>query len=130
MPSFSRKSNEIVNTCTAGSQAILREAIKHFDFSVIWGHRGEDDQNEAFDAGASRNRWPTSKHNKYPSRAFDIVPYPEGYGADYGRFYEMATYIYAAASKLGIPIEWGGHWISYTGKGHNDRDWAHFNLRE
>jgi hypothetical protein len=39
---------------------------------------------------------------------------------------EMATYVFAAASKLGVPIRWGGHWKNYTGRGFYDRDWAHF----
>lgn len=105
---------------------VLNEAIKHFDFAVVWGHRGEADQTRAFRAGLSRNPFPTSKHNSLPSKAFDIVPYPEGYEASYERFYEMATYVFAAASKLGVKIRWGGHWKNYTGKGDNDRDWAHF----
>jgi hypothetical protein len=83
-------------------------------------------QNLAYSTGSSRNRWPTSKHNAYPSNAFDIVPYPAMYDATYKQFFEMATYILAAAVKLGVPIRWGGHWKNYTGRGENDRDWAHF----
>jgi hypothetical protein len=48
------------------------------------------------------------------------------YDATYKQFFEMATYILAAAVKLGVPIRWGGHWKNYTGRGENDRDWAHF----
>lgn len=126
MPSFGRKSKERRNTCERDLQEILDEAIQHFDFTIIWGHRDMAEQNKAFNEGNSRNRWPTSKHNAYPSQAFDIVPYPEGYEASYERFYAMATYIFAAAVRRGIRIEWGGHWKNYTGKGENDRDWAHF----
>jgi len=90
------------------------------------GGTGIWEQNRAFNDGNSRNRWPTSKHNKYPAKAFDIVPYPGEYEASYERFFELATYILAAASARGIAIEWGGHWKNYTGQGDNDRDWAHF----
>jgi len=59
----------------------------------------------------------------------DIVPWPTQYD-DLAKFYELATYMYAAADKLGVSLEWGGHWKNYTGKGHNDRDWAHWELRK
>jgi hypothetical protein len=113
----------------AASAAILAPimgAIKHIDFSIVWGHRDMEAQNLAYSTGSSRNRWPTSKHNVYPANAFDIVPYPAMYGATYKQFFEMATYVFAAASKLGVPIRWGGHWKNYTGRGFYDRDWAHF----
>lgn len=85
-----------------------------------------EEQNTAFKNGRSRNRWPTSKHNAFPSKAVDIVPFPGGYEASPEKFYELATYVLAAASEKGISLEWGGHWKNYTGKGDNDRDWAHF----
>jgi len=128
VPSLGKKSKERRDTCDQELQDVLNEAIKHFDFSIIWGHRGMFDQHEAFRTGQSRNRWPTSRHNKFPSKAFDIVPYPEGYDAEYTRFFEMASYILGAASRLGVPLIWGGHWKNYTGNGENDRDWSHFEL--
>jgi len=109
-------------------QEVLNEAIKHFDFSIVWGHRGMEDQNEAFRSGNSKLRWPLSKHNALPSRAVDIVPYPNGYDASYAEFYELATYVLGAASALGVPLRWGGHWKNYTGRGENDRDWAHYEI--
>lgn len=126
MPSFGSKSRVRRDTCHLECKEVLDEAIKYVDFSIIWGHRGMEEQNTAYTEGKSRNRWPTSKHNASPANAFDIVPYPEGYEASYERFYEMATYILAAASRRGIGIRWGGHWKNYTGQGDNDRDWAHF----
>ncbi len=126
MPSFGSKSRARRDTCHFDLKEVLDEAIKHFNFSIIWGHRGQVDQNKAVREGQSKLRWPASKHNAVPSNAFDIVPYPEGYTASYERFYEMATYILAAAAEQGIGIRWGGHWKNYTGKGEYDRDWAHF----
>ena len=130
MPQFGKSSREKRNTCDAELQKILDEAIKHIDFTVVWGHRDMEEQNRAYNDGHSRNRWPTSKHNSYPARAFDIVPYPQGYDATYAQFFELATYILASASALGVRLEWGGHWKNYTGKGSNDRDWAHFEKRQ
>ena len=128
MPAFGTKSKIALNTLAPELQEILNEAIKHTDFSIIWGHRDMEAQNRAFMDGKSQKRWPASKHNAWPSNAVDIVPYPGGYRASVTEFYEMATYIYQAASKEHIPIRWGGHWKNYTGKGELDRDWSHFEL--
>lgn len=128
MPHFGPKSKEHLVTIDKELQDVLNEAIKHIDFSIIWGHRDMDAQNSAFQEGRSRNRWPTSKHNAYPAIAVDIVPYPGMYDASYSRFFELATYVMAAACKQGVHLRWGGHWKNYTGRGEYDRDWAHFEL--
>ena len=46
------------------------------DFAIICGHRGENEQNAAFAAGRSKVKYPYSKHNMKPARAYDRVPYP------------------------------------------------------
>ena len=46
------------------------------DHSIIEGHRGEFEQNAAFDRGSSKLRWPDSRHNSIPSTALDMQPYP------------------------------------------------------
>ena len=76
MPEFGKRSEECLESCDPRIQEVLREAIKHYDFAVIKGHRGEDEQNEAFDTGNSKLRFPQSKHNKHPAQAVDVVPYP------------------------------------------------------
>lgn len=128
MPTFGKISKQRLVGVSLDLRAILDEAIKYTDFSVIWGHRDMQAQNEAFSDGRSHKRWPTSKHNAWPSHAVDIVPYPGGYDSSIKEFYEMATYIYQAASQEQTPIRWGGHWKNYTGKGELDRDWSHFEL--
>ena len=62
MPSFGRDSKRILATCHPKIQIILHEVIKHFDCTVIRGHRGKAAQNEAFRTGASKKPWPTSLH--------------------------------------------------------------------
>ncbi len=39
---------------------------------VSWTFRSEQEQNEAHKRGASRLKWPDSKHNKKPSLAMDL----------------------------------------------------------
>jgi len=123
MPSFGVNSRKHRDTCDSELIAILDEAIKHTDFSVIWGYRDMEAQNKAFNEGNSKLRFPKSKHNHLPARAFDVIPYPDGFGASTAEFYKMATYVLAAASALGVPLRWGGHWTTFS-------DLAHFELME
>ena len=122
MPSFGKQSKKHRDTCHADLRRVLDEAIKHYDFSCIWGHRGKEDQDKFFELGTSTVKWPNSKHNANPSNAFDVIPYPDGFNAPDEEFYKLATHILAAASKLGVRLRWGGHWRSF-------RDMAHFELR-
>jgi peptidoglycan L-alanyl-D-glutamate endopeptidase CwlK len=121
MSSFGTRSTERLLTCDPKIQRVLYEAIKHYDFSVVWGHRGQKAQDKAFALGHSKLKWPNSNHNGMPSRAVDVVPYPDGFKNDDTEFYVMATYILAAAAQEGVKLKWGGHWKSF-------RDLAHFEL--
>lgn len=121
MPSFGAKSKACLDTCHPLIQEVLNEAIKHTDFSCIWGHRNEHDQNTAFREGNSQVQWPNSKHNTTPSRAVDIIPYPGGFSNTDEAFFKMATYVYRAAALRGVQLRWGGHW-------RNFKDLAHFEL--
>ena len=121
MPSFGENSNKHRATCDPALRSVLDEAIKHYDFSVIWGHRGKEDQNAVFASGDSMLPWPKSEHNTLPSRAFDVIPYPDGFRASDQEFYKLATYIFRAATTCGVRIKWGGHWRSFP-------DLAHYQL--
>lgn len=123
MPSFGRKSREVLHTCDERLQNILNEAIKHYDFSVVHGYRNMEEQNTLFNQGFSKLRWPLSKHNSYPSRAVDIVPFPGGWENPNAFFDRMATFVLAEASRQGVRLEWGGHWRSFP-------DYAHFELKD
>lgn len=104
-------------------QEVMNEAIKHFDFSIIDGHRDMEAQNKYFNDGVSQVRWPNSKHNSFPSRAVDIVPYPGGFDNPNSTFDRMATYVLQAANDLGVRLDWGGHW-------KNLQDYPHFELKD
>ena len=87
----------------------METAILHYDFTVICGYRDEVDQNAAFNSGHSRVKFPNSHHNKYPSRAIDIAPWPIDWD-DTISFYKQAAYILEVAGQLGIKLRWGGNW--------------------
>lgn len=109
MPSFSNLSASRLATCDERLKSLLYEAIKQVDFSVLCGHRGEDEQNEAFRLKRSTKQWPDSKHNVLPSIAVDIAPYPVDWN-DTARFARLAGYIERIAHEQGVAIRWGGDW--------------------
>lgn len=121
MPSYGTRSLRCVAECHPKLQLVLNETIKHYDSSCIWGYRDRKTQDAAYADGYSQLRWPRSKHNRKPSRAFDLIPYPNGFKATTLQFYIQATHVLRAASKVGVSIKWGGHWRSL-------KDLAHFEL--
>ena len=109
MPKFSQRSLARLETCHPDLQEICKRAILLYDFSVLEGHRGAEAQNAAFDAGKSKLRFPRSKHNKSPSLAVDIAPYPIDWH-DHKRFYYLAGIMTAIASGMSVRLRWGGDW--------------------
>ena len=77
MPKFGKGSLNSLNTVHPKLIKVAYEVIKEYDHSVIWGHRDEIQQNIAFEKGHSKLVWPDSKHNKKPSVAIDVIPYPK-----------------------------------------------------
>jgi hypothetical protein len=107
MPKFSESSLRHLEQCHPHLQQVAHEAIKHFDFKVICGHRGKAEQDKAFREKKSKVRWPDSKHNKNPSKAFDAVPVPLDWD-DIDSFREMAAAMKDAAKRVHVSIRWGG----------------------
>lgn len=103
MPSFSKRSLNNLSQCHEDLQKIAHELIKEMDVVVICGHRGEKAQNEAFKKGTSKLRWPKSKHNKTPSLAMDVCPYPIDWEKR-ARFLEMRERMRAIAKRLNVKV--------------------------
>ena len=116
MPKFGKRSRENLSTCHPDLQTLFNEVVKHYDCSVLCGHRGEEDQNKAYYEGRSKLKFPQSKHNKQPSVAVDVVPWfinkPNIRWNDKSKFYEFAGFVQGVASQLDIGIRWGGNWDS------------------
>ena len=129
MPRFSKRSLDNLATCNPLLKLIAEEAIEYVDFSVIWGHRPKDKQDTFFREGYSDLKWPLSKHNRWPSRAVDIVPWPVNWD-DRERFFFLAGTILAIAKRRGIPLRWGGAWNGDFNTGEQRDDLAHFELLE
>ena len=113
MPSFSKASLAQLGTADERLQRVMRRAIQHFDFTVLEGHRGEQAQNEAHAKGLSKLRWPQGAHNKSPSRAVDVAPYPIDWRdttAAHERFAYLAGVVKVCAAEEGVKVRWGGDW--------------------
>ncbi len=129
MPMFSKRSLARLETCDHRLQIVMKRAIARFDFTVLCGHRSKQEQNDAYERGASKLQWPNSKHNKTPSLAVDVAPFPIDWD-DLGRFREMARIIMEEADKAGIKLRWGGD-FNMNGK-PDDKfvDMPHFEINE
>ena len=75
MPQFGRRSKEQLSSCHADLQKLFNEVIKHYDCTILEGHRSNEDQLKAFNAGKSRIK-SGGKHNQLPSLAADVAPWP------------------------------------------------------
>lgn len=127
MPSFSKSSNDKLDSCDPLLQKLFREIIKHYDCTIICGHRGEKEQNDAFMKGFSKLRFPKSNHNFTPSRAVDVMPYPVNWN-DKSRHLHFAGYVQATADRLGIKVRWGGNFDGDSNLNNGFLDRPHWEL--
>lgn len=113
MPRFSIKSDDRLNTCHPLLQELFREVVKDTDCAIIEGHRVRRRQNQLYQQGKSKVKWPDGKHNRMLSEAADVAPYLEKVGIPWGdsdQFYFFAGKVKAKADELGIKVRWGGDW--------------------
>ena len=82
-----KSSRDKLSTCHVELQDLIQEVAAGVDqgdlayagihdITVLCGHRGEQEQNEAVANGASETPWPRSKHNRLPSDAVDVSHHP------------------------------------------------------
>jgi peptidoglycan L-alanyl-D-glutamate endopeptidase CwlK len=133
MPKFGLASTTQRDTLHPGLQAALDDVIIWLDFSVREGHRTDDRQTLLFLSGRSKARAGESKHNRKPSWAVDVYPYPltkaefeefiahgKNAGPIFARFSGLAHAIMQAARKgyicpetgrrKYVELRWGGDW--------------------
>lgn len=134
MPKFSQLSASRLATCDQRLQNLMNEVIKRIDISILCGHRGEDEQNEAWRTGRSTKKWPGSKHNHMPSKAVDVAPYFPDVKIDWDdlpAFARVAGYIQRVADEQGVKIRWGGDW-DQDGRTADEKfiDMPHFEMMD
>ena len=109
MPKFGRKSRERLKTCDEKLQKVFNEVIKHVDCSVLEGHRSKDRQNKLYEEGKTKVKYPNGRHNRQPSSAVDVTPYPVDW-KDRERQTLFAGFVIGVASQMDIKLRWGGDW--------------------
>ena len=130
MPLFSTASQAKLDTCDKRLQKIFQEVVKHYDCTVIEGHRSEEKQNEYYRTGKSKVRYPSGKHNSTPSLAVDVAPCPIDWG-DVRRFDHFAGFVQAVALSQGVTLRWGGDWnMNLDFKDQTFNDLPHFEIME
>ena len=144
MAVLSQKSKDKLSTCHPDIQKVILEAVKQFDFTVLYGTRTVDEQFELYKQGRtlSNGVWvktgrtvteldgkvKKSKHNSTPSLAVDLAPYPIDWN-NIQRFKDMAKVVLACAKNLGVDLVWGADWDSDGDiEEHKFKDYPHFQL--
>lgn len=145
MPKFGNASKQRLATCHPDLQAVMNEAIKYIDFSVVEGYRTTEEQEKYVKTGKSKTL--NSKHllrycpeygGQY-SYAVDVVPYfsttPHTDFNDREEFCFLAGVILSTAKrlkeegKIKSAIRWGGKWDSARIKGNKFFDGPHFEIK-
>jgi|TARA_B100001964_G_C13714185_1_gene371644 peptidoglycan L-alanyl-D-glutamate endopeptidase CwlK len=130
MPRFGSRSINRIKTCDQRLQELFYEVVKHFDCTIIEGHRGEERQNKAYNDGKSKVKYPNGKHNQFPSVAVDVAPYPIDW-SDRDRFHYFGGFVLGVAKQKGLNIRWGGDWNQDTQtKDNKFDDLVHFEIKE
>lgn len=106
---FGKKSTERLKECDLRLQTLCEKMLSRsdFDMTVTCGHRTKEEQEKAFNEGKSKAHFGQSKHNSYPSKAVDIVPYPINWDTKDIRWWKMVALAYDTARHLGIKIRCG-----------------------
>lgn len=88
----------------------------HPDLHCSWVYRDQQSQDEAFDGGYSKLKFPQSKHNLAPSQAVDIFQINENGKAVFDGVF--CAKINKEAQVSGFKLRWGGEFRSLGDYGH------------
>lgn len=130
MPSFGATSKKHLATLHPDLQRVLNEAIEHVDFSITCGFRNQADQDRAFAQGLSKLKWPHGEHNKQPSMAVDVAPFPLNWN-DREAFTLLSGVIYGIACMMGVKLRLGADWDGdFNTLEHQFMDRPHLELKQ
>ena len=129
MPYFGKSSKKRLSTCDDKLQKVFNEVIKHVDCSVLEGHRSKDRQNKLYEEGKTKVKYPNGRHNRQPSSAVDVTPYPVDW-KDRERHTLFAGFVIGVASQMNINLRWGGDWDQdFLVVDNRFDDFPHFELK-
>lgn len=126
MPQFGSKSLANFAQLHPKLQAIAREAIKEFDFTILDAQRGRAEQELAFKQKRSRAHFGQSAHNYIPAIAMDLAPWP----IDFNKkkpFILLSHVIFRIAGEQGTKLRWLGD-PNMDGSPADGWDFPHYEL--
>lgn len=137
MPAFGNVSKTNLATCDPRLQRLFAEVIKHFDCTVVEGHRPVARQQALYAQGRTKPGAIVTQldgvnkkgmHNYLPSKAVDVVPFPVNWN-DTERMTYFAGFVKGIAAQLGLKVRWGGDWDQDTHvTDEHFRDLPHFEV--
>jgi peptidoglycan L-alanyl-D-glutamate endopeptidase CwlK len=134
MPEFGHRSKQKLDTLHPDLQKILNEVVKTLDITIVSGRRTAQEQDELYEKGYSKLKFPESKHNTSPSQAVDVMIWnkskPRIRWEDKNQIVYMMGYIKSVADRLGIKLRMGGDWDGNMIFNESFFDGAHIELVE
>jgi len=103
------------------AEKALSYGVLDLTIPQLGGMRTLENQRLLVASGASQTL--SSMHRAQDSgygHAIDLIPYPVNWSNTL-HFAIAGTLMFRAASEIGIPLEWGGHWRTF-------KDYPHFQL--
>ena len=129
MPKFGNRSRRNLATADEDLRILFENVVDKVDCSVLEGFRNKKRQNAMVKNGFSELKWPLGNHNKKPSLAVDVVPYPIDW-KNIERFRMFSAYVYGVAETLGIQLRYGSTWRKTPfGKLARNPDHPHYEIR-
>jgi len=131
---YSERSKDKLATCHPDLQKLFSYMLKYRDHTILCGRRDKATQNKAFENKSSKLKWPHSMHNRNPSYAVDVAPYPIDWEDENafvyfaGKVMMLANIMYDNGT-ITHHIRYGGDWDN--DKKLNDQtlyDFVHFEL--
>ncbi len=123
--SLGKKSKQKLKGVHPDLQAVVYRAIKitTIDFTVLEGLRSLDRQRILFNSGASK----TMKSRHLTGHAVDLGAWVDGQVAwDWPLYDVIAVAMKASADELGIPVEWGGDFVTFKDGPHWQLPWKEY----
>ena len=131
---WGKKSLKVYATLDPRLQKLCDDILSGYaDISLLHGHRGKWLQNNLYAAGHSKLKYPNSKHNKNPSLAVDIAPwpYPIEDNVLHGALGFLGGVATVLAARAGVPLVWGGDWnVNGSMVDNSFNDLYHLEIRE
>ncbi|WP_154124800.1 M15 family metallopeptidase [Grimontia hollisae] len=119
---FGRRSRITLDKVHRDLQNVAKRALElsPLDFGITSGLRTAAEQHALFKKGASQLDGYARKSRHQSGNAIDIVVYDENGNVTWGfSYYERVSWAFKqAADELGVPIVWGGDWVSFKDGPH------------